>query len=255
MTYDSIEATNGEQAVIPSAQAEPAGTAENTFKREYILTDDGYLLIPNDGRMLLVDTGAPQSFGHGLRGVPGVPANPPESMMGLLTIDWLVEHVHHEFHGLIGAEVLRERTLVIDPRDRSVELRRSIIDAGTGVPVRDLMNVPIVDGEVAGVPVEIIFDTGAPLGFVPAGMVEGLEPVDRIAEFYPTMGPFETDVYELPLRIGDARQTLRFGVLPEAAAQLHSMAGLQVLVGLELLKRHRVSIGLRERRFFLEPVG
>ena len=225
-----------------------------SFKRDYIMTDDGYLLIPNADRMLLVDTGAPRSFGKGLEGIPGVPDNPPESMAGVLTIGWLVEHVHHEFHGLIGAEVLRDRTLVIDPVERTVELRSAIIENGAGVPVRDLMNVPIVDGFVGDHPAEIIFDTGAPLGFVPRDMVAGLQPIDRISEFYPSMGPFETDVYELPLQIGNERQTLRFGILPEAAAQLHSVAGLQVLVGLELLRHHRISVGLREKQLLLERV-
>jgi hypothetical protein len=224
------------------------------FKREYILTEDGYMLIPNGDSMLLVDTGAPQCFGHGLHGVPGVPENPLESMDGLLTIDWLVEQVHHEFHGLIGAEVLRERTLVIDPRDSTVELQRSIISANAGVPVRHLMNVPIVDGFVADRPCEMIFDTGAPLGFVPGEIVTGLEPVDRVSEFYPTLGPFETDVYELPLQIGNECQVLRFGVLPEAAAQMHASAGLSVLVGLGLLDHYRISIGLREKRMLLEPL-
>jgi hypothetical protein len=224
------------------------------FKRNYTLTDDGYLLIANAGHMLLVDTGAPTSFGKGLDGVPGVPENPPESMAGLLTIDWLVDQVHHEFHGLIGAEVLRERTLVLDPGDRTVTLGREIIEPDAGVPVRHLMNVPIVDGFVADRPAEIIFDTGAPLGFVPQEMVAGLDPVDRISEFYPLLGPFETNVYELPLQIGDERQVMRFGVLPEAAAQMHATAGLPVLVGLGLLEHYRISIGLREKRMRLEPL-
>jgi hypothetical protein len=224
------------------------------FKRDYILTDSGYLLIPNNGRLLLVDTGAPCSFGWGLEGIPGVPGNPPESMDGLLTIDWLVEQVGHEFHGLVGAEVLRERTLVIDPSEGSLSLDFQIIEREAGIPVRDMMNVPILKGIVAGQSTEIIFDTGAPLGFVPEAYVEGRQPVDHISEFYPTMGAFETDVYELPIQIGDERQVDRFGVLPEAAAQLHEQAGISVLVGLGLLEHYRVSVGLREKRFLLEAV-
>ena len=121
--------------------------------------------------MLLLDTGAPTSFGKGLEGVPGVPEDPPEAMLEALTIDWLVDHVHHPFDGLVGAEVLRERTLVIDPSERTVELTTEIIDRDAGVPVRDLLNVPIFDGAVAGSPAGVIFDTGAPLGFVPAELV------------------------------------------------------------------------------------
>jgi hypothetical protein len=204
--------------------------------------------------MLLLDTGAPTSFGKGLAGVPGVPEDPPEAMLEGLTIDWLVDHVRHGFHGLVGAEVLRERTLVIDPVERTVELTTEIIDRDAGVPVRDLLNVPIFDGEVAGRPAEVIFDTGAPLGFVPAELVAGLQPVDRIAEFYPLFGPFETDVFELPLQIGDELPTLRFGVLPGQVEQMHAVAQLPVLVGLGLLERYRISVGLREKRLRLEPI-
>lgn len=202
--------------------------------------------------MVLVDTGAPLSFGKGLVGIPGVPADPPESITEGLTIDWLVKHVRHEFHGLIGAEVLRERTLLIDPVKRTIELSCNLIPENAGVPIRDLMNVPIFDGSIAGQPVEVIFDTGAPLGFVPSKLVTGLRPVDRVTEFYPLFGPFETDVFELPLRIGDECAVLRFGILPDQVEQMHTQASLPVLIGLGLLETYSISVGLREQRLLLE---
>jgi hypothetical protein len=180
------------------------GAAMPTFKRNYILTQDGYMLIPNGEAMLLLDTGAPTSFGNGLEGVPGVAAEPPEEIAEGLTIPWLVEHIHHPFDGLIGAEVLLSHTLTIDPVDRTIELSNQQINDGDGVPIRDMMNVPLFDGVIRGQPLPVIFDTGAPLGFATRELVEGLTPVDRIAEFYPLFGPFQTDVYELPLEIGDS---------------------------------------------------
>ena len=252
---DSYWQTTGPDSSGPAFNHEDLTCNNSTrFRCNYTLTHTGYLLIPNGEHMLLLDTGAPTSFGKGLKGVPGVPDDPPEAMLEGLTIDWLVDHVRHGFHGLVGAEVLRERTLIIDPHERTAELTTDIIDRNAGMPVRHLMNVPIFDGAVAGKPAEIIFDTGAPLGFVPAELVAGLQPVDRIAEFYPLFGPFETDVFELPLQIGDECPTLRFGVLPDQVAQMHAAAQLPVLIGLGLLERYRISIGLREKRLRLEPV-
>jgi hypothetical protein len=227
----------------------------DSFIRKYELTRDGYLLIPNGEGVLLVDTGAPISFGRGFVGVPGVSPHPPESLAEGLTVEWLVEHIHHPFDGLVGAELLRERTLVIDPANGTLDLTQAIISSDKGVPIRHLKNVPIFDGKIAGQASPIIFDTGAPLGFVPGNMVGGLTPIDRISEFYPMFGLFETDVYELPLEIGDEQQVLRFGTFPEKIEQMHVQAGMPVLVGLGLLEHYRISVGLRERRLLLEPIG
>jgi hypothetical protein len=226
----------------------------DSFIRKYELTRDGYLMIPNGEGVLLVDTGAPISFGRGFIGVPGVPPHPPESLAEGLTIEWLVEHIHHPFDGLVGAEVLRERTLVIDPTNGTLDLTQTIISSDGGVPIRHLQNVPIFDGKIASQVSPVIFDTGAPLGFVPVNMVRGLTPIDRISEFYPMFGPFETDVYELPLEIGDEQQVLRFGTFPEKIEQMHAQAGMPVLIGLGLLKHYRISVGLREQRLMLEPI-
>ena len=170
-----------------------------------------------------------------------------------LTIPWLAEHIHPPFDGLIGAEVLLSNTLTIDPVNRTIELSNQRISDGDGVPIRDMMNVPVFDGVIRGQPLPVIFDTGAPLGFATRELVDGLLPVDRIAEFYPLFGSFQTDVYELPLEIGRDRQVLRFGTFPDQLAQKHAQAGASVLIGLELLDHYRISVGLREQRLRLEP--
>ena len=202
----------------------------------------------------MLDTGCPSSFGNGLAGVPGVDPEPPQTPGNGLTIGWLTEQMHHNFDGLIGAEVLRSRTLTIDPVDGTIEFSTEVIGGRLGVPVRDRMNVPIVDGIVRGQSLPVIFDTGAPLGFVTKELVEGLTPVDRLVEFYPLFGAFETDVYELPLEIGAERQILRFGTFPDQIEQMHAQAGLPVLIGLGLLDHYRISVGLREGRLLLEPI-
>jgi len=212
------------------------------------------MMIPNGEATLLLDTGSPFSFGQGLERIPGVAEAPPEELAEGLTIPWLVEHIHHRFDGLIGAEVLQARTLTIDPVDRTVELSSERIGNTDGVPVRDLMNVPIFDGVIGGQPLPVMFDTGAPLGFATSELVRDLAPVDRIAEFYPLFGPFETDVYELPLEIGNDRRVLRFGTFPDQIAQMHALTEAPVLIGLALLDHYRVSIGLREQRLKLEAI-
>jgi hypothetical protein len=205
--------------------------------------------------MLLLDTGAPSSFGQGLTGVPGVPADPPDTMAEGLTIDWLTGHIHHPFDGLIGAEVLCSNTLTIDPVERTLELSQTQVSEGEGVPIRDMMNVPVFDGVIAGHTLPVIFDTGAPLGFASQELVRGQAPIGRMAEFYPMFGPFVTNVYKLPLEIGDKRKVLRFGTFPDKIEQLHAQARAPVLIGLELLDHYRISVGLREQRLLLEPVA
>ena len=104
-------------------------------------------------------------------------------------------------------------------------------------------------------PLNIIFDTGAPLGFVMSDLVEGLQPVDRIKDFYPTYGPFDSDVFELPLDIGNERQVIRFGTFPDEIEQMHQQAGAPAIVGLALLEHYRISVGHRDRFLRLESIN
>ena len=85
-TIDTYEQTAGPEFPGPAhhPREDLAFNKATPFTRNYILTQDGYLLIPNGEHMLLLDTGAPTSFGKGLAGVamfehvtnPGYPSYP-----------------------------------------------------------------------------------------------------------------------------------------------------------------------------------
>lgn len=221
----------------------------------YSQVGDGYLILHHEGHKLLLDTGAPFSFGSGLSGIPGVSGSPPPGLSNGLSIGWLVDHVGHTFDGLIGAEVLAHQTLTIDPDIEAVTFSdrvQSSRNAGA-VSLKSASNVPLLEAMVDGHKETVIFDTGACIGFVPERFVTSFDPVREQDEFYPLFGPFRTEVYRLRFSTGSIQVWLEFGVFPPEIEELHAQAGMSVLVGLELLRTYRITLGHREQTMYLQP--
>ncbi|MFC1720050.1 hypothetical protein ACFL00_02800 [Pseudomonadota bacterium] len=193
------------------------------------------------------------SFGQGLEGVPGVTLNPAATIK-TFTPEGLSEEMEHHVDGVIGAEILRTQTLTIDPTEYTVSIVEFSTLSGLGVPLRDQLNVPIVDVEFYGQTIPTIFDTGAWLGYVPRAITEGLQPVRTAQDFYPLYGKFRCDVYEIPIRIGNWNTVLDFGVLPYVIEQAHHEQGFTTIVGLGLLNEYKISISLKVPRMRLLPL-
>lgn len=219
----------------------------------YQLSRDGYIILEAGSARFLLDTGNPISFGQGLSAIPGTVSTPDESVGGLTT-QWLSEKLHCHIDGVVGSETLRNVTLQVDPINQKATFSDQLISKGESVEIGDIGNVPLLSAEIAGVSIPSIFDTGAPLAYAPSFVFEGRTPIASEQDFYPLYGYFQTDVYELPVRLGAVEETIRLGKLPEGIQQIHEANGFPAIVGLGFLKNRKIAIGHRERLISFESV-
>jgi len=202
---------------------------------------------------LLLDTGAPFSFGEKLAGIPGVTSAVALDVAGF-TAQKLSSAMGHHVDGVIGADTLRTQTIHINPASQTVTFSDEKIEPDQGIRILDKMNVPVVDVQFNGQTIPTIFDTGAPLGYVPKAMTEGRDPVGTFDDFYPLCGTFQTDIFEISVNIGEWTDIIPFGVLPEAIEQIHIQQGFPTIIGLGLLKSFSISLGHREGLMKLVPL-
>jgi hypothetical protein len=229
----------------------PTREDSDCLEFNYSYSKGGYLILHDDDARLLLDTGAPISFGKRLEGTPGVAPTPPQEVAGLTT-EWLADKIGCHIDGVIGAEVLLTKTLHIDPVAQRVRFTDECRDPADGIHLRHMCNVPIVDVTFGDAVIPTIFDTGAPLGFVPKHMTRDLAPIGVVREFYPFYGWFDTDRYELPVRIENLEEIQRFGVLPDDIEKSHEEQKMPTIIGTQWLENYAISIGHREQRIWFD---
>jgi hypothetical protein len=218
--------------------------------------EEGLLFAEIGGRRCLLDTGSPVSIGEGGPITIGDREHAIETGylgVGLATIR---EHVTHPFDVLLGADVLCSQRLELDlPKGVCRLTDTPAPDAGRHLPVRSVMGVPVVTVEVDGHSVDAFFDTGASHSFLPPDLLGDPQAGDRIEEFLPQLGRFETWLRPVAVTLSDLELGLRCGALPELLQMALGIGGASGILGNELLLQHRVSLDLPNSVLAIDDVA
>ena len=102
---------------------------------------------------------------------------------------------------------------------------------GEIIPIDTLMNIPILEVEVEGEKVRTFLDTGAKICYFSSQVTNNYNAQSVIEDFYPGIGRFETNVYQIPVTIGRKQLNLLSGNLPSVLQQLLLMANAQGIIG------------------------
>ena len=196
------------------------------------------IITTDDGRRLIVDTGATVTAGPKFRlcgeSMPG----------GSIFVDVLKCLGGYRAKGLLGLDVLKKYHVVIDYPNEQIMFS----DQPFGIKGERLtMNKGLLgeigfDADINGRPSKVVFDTGAPISYVAANLVEGYEIVGHDKDFYPCGGKFDVDLHNVDLRIGDAiEMKIKAGVLPGMLALTAALMG-DAIIGYDLLSRGQVEL-------------
>jgi hypothetical protein len=90
-------------------------------------------------------------------------------------------------------------------------------------------------------------DTGARLSYVDEKIAANYAPIGKESDFYPGIGEFETDVYEIPFQQGEMGFQLRCGVLPKILETALFVTGKRGIVGSELFEKGMVCLAFPEQ--------
>ena len=198
-------------------------------------TISNHFFLEEHGRLWLLDTGAPQSFGSkSSLELAGLSFDVPDNYMGL-SPDQLSEFVSVDCCGLLGADIWGSFDIVFDQPGNSILLTTEEQEiAGEEITLDDFSGIPIIGVEIDGENYRMFLDTGAQISYFQSESIKAHPRVDSMEDFYPGVGSFQTDVYALPVTLGGQSENLRFGVLPELLAGTLSLAGTHGIIGNEL---------------------
>ena len=195
-----------------------------------------HLYLSLGDQLWLFDTGAPQSFGEGEKlAILGKEFPVASSFMGL-DANKVSQHAGVEMQGLLGADIINNFDYQIDVRNESIEISEDEIEMGeSSLQIKEFMGIPILTAEIGGAEYSMFFDSGAQYSYFQGDGLSSFPPLGKVADFYPGVGPFETDTFSVPMKIGSVEINTQCGMLPDLLAMTLSMADTSGIIGNELL--------------------
>jgi hypothetical protein len=203
---------------------------------------NGHIILPFEGKRLLIDTGSPISIGSGSLDFLGREYQLHKPVQGA-SPEALSEFIGTKIDGLVGLDILHNHdlrldwsTLEFDPEENEVGEILPLSFGNFGLPA-----IPL---EVNSHTVEAIFDTGAQISYINKSVTAGECSVGEFCDFHHTVGEFTTTLYRLATKLGEQLLTLDYGLLPASV-----YGGNLDILGTEVLKHFPVTLRFSRREF------
>jgi hypothetical protein len=207
----------------------------------------GHLFIHIDGDDWLLDTGAPTSFGTNCVAIGGQKFSIPRSYMGL-DAEELSGFVKCPTSGIIGADVLNGFDILIDIRQGLVLFSAEEISLeGEAIEMTDFMGIPVIQANIGGSDRKMFFDTGAQISYLQDDSLVNFPSNGVVSDFYPGFGEFETETYRVDTMLGTTKFELICGSLPGMLGMTLGIAGVEGIIGNEILMERTLGYFPRQR--------
>jgi len=185
-----------------------------------------HLLVRRDGAFHLLDTGVPSSM------------KAPDIVSSELEVP---------VTRLIGTAELARSPFRVDWTRRRIEFSASPAKGAIRHPITmSPLGVPLIQVEHRGRTITAVFDTGAPLSYMPSASAAGLDRVRTHTDFLPMFGSFDTNVYRSLIGVGTVRCSIELGVLPDL---------LQMALGLMLPDGWIIGTAIMKDRVTVIDIG
>lgn len=224
------------------------------MKHEYRYESvDGHIIALVDGLRVLIDTGAPSTVAESSPLVMAGRSFPTQRSYLGVTPPSLSASVGCSFHALVGADVLNQHDLHLDPGTQTLTMTEDELPlAGKTLPLASFMGIPIVEGKIGQDEVKMFFDTGAKLSYLHSERTAALPSVGMEGDFYPMFGEFITSVYDVAIDLAGEVIPVRVGTLPQRLQTTLMMAGTDGILGTVLLLTHKVTFAPRRELMAIE---
>jgi len=224
-----------------------------------IFTIDGFdhhLLIVDNERTLLIDTGSPFSIFNG----SDFEFLGKHVSKGLLPVspDTISELLGTHVDALVGNDMLQQFSVLVDyshgtitfsDEDLSLAGRQSITLCRS-------FGIPKVTMQLRGQEGNFFLDTGAKISYVKSSTLDGLTPDSQATDFYVGYGNFETPIYHVPTSIGGNDFNVQYGTLPGILElSLIGLSGTTGVIGYDFFNNFTVLLDYKNGTLWLRPVA
>jgi len=204
----------------------------------------GHLIAQIGDTRALLDTGAPLSFGNGALTLLERPVPLLDTALGV-TPEYITGKVGTRVDALLGTDVLGRLYFEVDCAAGTCTFddQAAAFD-GCRVPLVSMLGTPVAMASIGGAEVRMVVDTGAQFGYLRDTYLQGRRSLGPRDDFHPILGDYTTEVFEVPVTLGDTTMNLAFGRMPPGVALMMDLANAEGDFGTDLFHRRRARIAL-----------
>lgn len=206
--------------------------------------------IINDGEnIILIDTGAPKTI-HATNRLSfySKSYDCSTNYMGL-TVSKISDMLGTNITTLLGTDILSDYKILFDYQNEVVEFNEQEIDIeGTQIGISTFMGIPIVELSIDNRNLKFFLDTGAKLSYLSANLTQNHESIGTDEDFYPGVGEFTTDCFEIPTSLGENSFVVKYGNLPNVLQMTLLMGGTDGIMGSDFFNTFKVMLDLQNKR-------
>jgi len=210
---------------------------------------NGHPIITEGENRILIDTGAPSTI-HQTDQIRfcGDSYGCVVNYMGL-TISSISELLGKEITTLLGADILLEYKILFDYANEVVTFSKdNMAFTGKQVEISNFMGIPILHMSVNNQELKFFLDTGARLSFLSSDITSSYKCVGTEQDFYPGVGSFLTECFEVPTVFDGQLHLLKFGNLPDLLQMTLMLGGTHGIVGYDFFSKYQVFLDIRNRK-------
>jgi len=201
----------------------------------------GHPIINDGDNKILIDTGAPSTI-HASDSLNfcsesfGCSTN----YMGL-TVSKISDMLGTEITTLLGADILSDFKILLDYQNQVVEFSEQEIDInGTQVAISNFMGIPIIEITIDNQVLKFFLDTGAKLSYLSESLTRDYDCVGTEEDFYPVVGNFHTNCFEIPTVFGDKEFIVKYGNIPTLLQLPLMLGGTDGIIGFDFFNNFKV---------------
>ncbi|HRI45848.1 MAG TPA: hypothetical protein PK559_01985 [Ignavibacteriaceae bacterium] len=206
--------------------------------------------IINDGvNRILIDTGAPSTI-HASKRLNFCSESFECSTNYLgLTASKISDMLGTEITTLLGSDILSDYKILLDYENQVIEFSKQEIDIdGTKVDISNFLGIPIIKMTVDNQELKFFLDTGAKLSYLSDSLTSNYESVGTDEDFYPGVGKFQTECFEIPTVFGDKKFVVKYGNLPALLQMTLMLGGTDGIIGFDFFNNFKVVLDLKNNR-------
>lgn len=206
--------------------------------------------IINDGEnRILVDTGAPSTI-HASDSLNFCSESfrCSTNYMGL-SVSNISEMLGTEITTLLGADILTDYKILLDYKNQVIEFSKQEIEIdGIQADISNFMGIPIIKMTVDNQELKFFLDTGAKLSYLSDSLTRNYESIGTDEDFYPGVGKFQTECFEIPAVFGDDKFVVKYGNLPILLQMTLMLVGTDGIIGFDFFNNFKVILDLKNNR-------
>jgi hypothetical protein len=166
-----------------------------------------------------------------------------------LTINKLSELLGTKITTLLGTDILENYNLKLDYKNCIAQFdKNEIVLEGNERELTSFMGIPILKLNVDNQDHNFFLDTGAKLSYLASSYTANYESVGKQEDFYPGVGKFQTECFDIQTSLGNTSFNVRYGNLPTLLQRTLMMGGTKGVIGSDFFSHFKVVIDFKNKR-------